>query len=405
MLEQIGQEIAMSASNIIGYGVLITDNNGIVIGAADQARLNTKHGASLPVIKQRQAMHHDLAAAQRLEGTLPGMTLPIEIGDEVVGTIGISGNPEDISRYGMLIKTMAEMLLKERMELEAARLRDQHRQNLLREIVCFNPHVDDKAIVINHGQLLGYNMNLPRMAVLIEIDRTRAVDDDPVDEHFNYHDYRRIRKVFFAEETLCAALGSMRYIVFEYCLETQTEAQSVVAIKEKCQQLVEAFAGRQIGVKIGIGCLAKDIVAMAQSYHDAFHALAIGKRMHVHGEAFFINDMFLEKLMINIPRESYERFFRENMTDLYRLKDHEELFKVITYWCEAGFNATQAVKQLNIHKNTLKYRLSRIEKLTGFDLYNYKDTIALYLAVNLYYFYGAPPEKTMPKLPKSKKTK
>lgn len=394
MLEQIGQEIAVTASNTIQRSVLITDQNGNVIGASDQQRLGSLHEASLPVIKRRCAMHHDVEAVKRYQGTLPGMTLPIEIGDDVVGSIGISGDPEDISRYGMLIKTMAELLLKERMELQAARLRDQHRQNLLREIVCFDPHVDDEAIIINHAQLLGYNMRLPRMAILLEIDRTKVEDSDDMDEHYNHHDYRRIRKVFFEDETLCAALGSMRYIVFDYCDENTTEAKAVATVKEKCAKVIDSFATREIGIKVGIGSLAKNLAAMAQSYNDAFQALAIGKRMHIRGEAIFINDMCLEKLVINTPRESYERFFREYLMDLYELKDHEELFKVITHWCESGFKVTQTAKQLNIHKNTLGYRLARIEKHSGFDLHNYKDAIALYIAVSLYYLNGAPMGKS-----------
>ena len=386
MLNQIGQEIAMTASDIIGHVVLITNENGIVIGASDRSRLQSFHEASVFVIKQRQALHHDDKAVKYLKGTRPGMTLPIEIGDNVVGTVGISGDPEDISRYGMLIKTMAELFLKERMELQSARLRDQNRQNLLREIVCFNPNSDEEAVIISHGHSLGYNLKMPRMATIIEIENpVEATGEREADISFDLNNSRAIKQVFDNPQHIRATMNDNRYIVFVCNGVHATEEDTVAVVKERCAELVRSFETRGIELRIGIGGLSTSLGAMRQSYYDAHQALAIGKMVRKQERVVYINDMFLEKLIFNIPKDSYERFYEDHLAKLCRQKDGDELCRVIMFWCESGFKATEAAKRLNIHKNTLAYRLARIEKFTALDLHDFKDALALYLTVSLHY--------------------
>jgi len=49
-------------------------------------------------------------------------------------------------------------------------------------------------------------------------------------------------------------------------------------------------------------------------------------------------------------------------------------------WCESGYNLVEASKALYIHRNTLIYRLSKIEELTNKSPRDYEHAFALYLA-------------------------
>lgn len=52
----------------------------------------------------------------------------------------------------------------------------------------------------------------------------------------------------------------------------------------------------------------------------------------------------------------------------------------ITAWCESGFNLVRASADLHIHRNTVVYRMNKIEQITGRPLRDHRSAMALYLA-------------------------
>jgi carbohydrate diacid regulator len=53
---------------------------------------------------------------------------------------------------------------------------------------------------------------------------------------------------------------------------------------------------------------------------------------------------------------------------------------IMMAWCESGYNLMEASKALYIHRNTLIYRLNKIEALVGESPRDYVHAFALYLA-------------------------
>ncbi|WP_308298822.1 helix-turn-helix domain-containing protein [Streptomyces sp. GESEQ-35] len=60
--------------------------------------------------------------------------------------------------------------------------------------------------------------------------------------------------------------------------------------------------------------------------------------------------------------------------------DWPVLRDTITAWCESGFNLVRASAALHIHRNTVVYRMNKIEQITGRPLREHRTTMALYLA-------------------------
>jgi carbohydrate diacid regulator len=52
----------------------------------------------------------------------------------------------------------------------------------------------------------------------------------------------------------------------------------------------------------------------------------------------------------------------------------------ILTWCESGYNLASASRTLHIHKNTLLYRLNKMERISGKSLKDYRHAFAVYLA-------------------------
>jgi len=92
ILESYAQVIAETTHSIIGFDTLITDDHGIIIGSNHPDRTGKMHAHSIVVIRRGMAESIDDQKAGEL-GVRPGVCLPIRLGNEIVGTVGIAGSP------------------------------------------------------------------------------------------------------------------------------------------------------------------------------------------------------------------------------------------------------------------------------------------------------------------------
>src|SRR5436305_5415031 len=81
----LAQEIAGETSGIIGFNVLITDRDGMVIGSGDPGRVGTFHEASVDVMRTQRPATHSAAQARGLRGVPPGTTLPSVLSGNALG--------------------------------------------------------------------------------------------------------------------------------------------------------------------------------------------------------------------------------------------------------------------------------------------------------------------------------
>jgi len=378
------QEIAEIASGIIGYSVLLTDNKGIVLGCSDKNRVGTFHEASIEVIQTGRQTYHDEEQAKAYQGTRPGTTIPIVLNDEIIGTIGITGRPEEISKFGILIRKLAEVFLKDQMELESARLLEQSNQNLLREIVTYDASTMEEDVILNHARVLGYNLLLPRAAVLIEISRHgESPPDEPKNPMMLDRQHRErivlIQRVFHHRQDICVSLGDEKYIVFAD-LSHRNEGEWIVWLKNKANDLQALLEKNGLSAWIAIGSKAETIPELKDSYNDANQTIHIAKQRMKSG-VLHVDDVYLEKLVLNIPHHNFKRLYENVIGPLNRLKNGDEYIEMVVYWCESKFNFAQTAKRLNIHKNTLAYRFERFEAVTGVSLYDFHKAIAIYLVI------------------------
>lgn len=106
----------------------------------------------------------------------------------------------------------------------------------------------------------------------------------------------------------------------------------------------------------------------------------MGKRLAHRSTEFHIDEFRTQELLLTTSRSSRERFLNETLDKLRSQTDWADLRRTILTWCESGYSPAGAAKTLRIHRNTLLYRLDKIEKLNGESLRVHKRVIALYLA-------------------------
>ncbi len=351
LTSSIANEIAVDTTAIIGFNVLITDRDGIVIGSGDPERVGSFHEASVDVVRTQRAMSHDLAAARMLSGVEPGITLPLVLNGTAVGTVGITGSPDQVERFGRLVRNQTELLLRESVLLSSRLFREKAIEDLLRDIAHYDRETAEPALVLMRAAELGYDLRLSRVAVVVDVEAsvepTRMV--------------RALRRVFDDPQDIIGNTGAGRFIV----LSRKREALEL-----------------DLGVEcaVGIGGAASTVATLHDSYQDASTALYLAARLPGSDRVVHIDDLRVQELVASSAPHTRARFVRGMLGSLVDQNDWPVLRQTIIAWCECGFSLVRAAAELRIHRNTLVYRLTKIEELTGHGSRDARFVVKLYLA-------------------------
>ena len=390
---EVAQEIANKTTEIIGFNVLITDDAGFVIGSGDQGRVGTFHEASVEVVRRGAIAWHDVAAAARLEGVKPGITVPVVLENRTVGTVGITGNPDEVKRFGMVVKSQTEIMLREALHLRMALLQERALESLLQDIANYDQEIVEPAVLVARGEELGYDLNLSRVAVVVDLARFARIADSHKYRTSNGRPelelqslkigvLRTIKEVFSSDQDLAASIGTGRYGLLHCVWTAEDDAAALHQTLTLCRSLEESVKTRHdIDVNIGVGTLAGSVSGMKMSYHDAWGALQLGKRLASDRHVFQASEFRVQDLLLTASYSSRERFLQALLHPLKNEADWEDLRRTILAWCESGYNLVSASRNMHIHKNTLLYRLSKIERISGQSLReDYRHAFAVYLA-------------------------
>ena len=385
MLKYVAAEIASVATNVTGYPTIITDEAGRIIGTDRENlyRIGQLHEASIEVIASGRQRKHTPEECELLEGTFPGITMPVTIHDEVVGSIGIKGDSEEVERYGMLVKMIAEIMLKDRIEAESAHIRHTNLQMLITMIITYGGDNASKAAIINQGQLLGFNLNQTRVPIIVS---RRTADTEPhvgIDL-YTTPVYKSIRRQFTNPQDIVVVLGSdfEKYLIFAVVNPKQKDVSN--QIMDKCRSIQNEINSERGGdVCIGIGRVCNSVESMKAGYERAELVLkAITSELTDKSVATII-DIPLERMLMEMSDYYDGKGLERRIKKILEDKNAETNIELICCWCESMFNFAETARRMDIHKNTLTYRFEKMKENYGIDLHDFKSTIAIYLCIRI----------------------
>jgi carbohydrate diacid regulator len=128
-------------------------------------------------------------------------------------------------------------------------------------------------------------------------------------------------------------------------------------------------------VSIYIGSDANSLPDLTQSYIDACKSKEIGIIFEGERHIIDFNTLGLGRLIYELPIDLCEMFIKEVFNDNSYNELDTETIRTIVKFFENNLNISETSRQLYIHRNTLVYRLDKIQKLTGLDLRNFDDAI------------------------------
>lgn len=135
------------------------------------------------------------------------------------------------------------------------------------------------------------------------------------------------------------------------------------------------------GCHIAYGTIITDIKEVSKSYKEAQLALDVGKIFFEDKEIIAYNTLGIGRLIYQLPVPLCKMFIREIFEGKSPDDFDEETLTTINKFFENSLNVSETSRQLYIHRNTLVYRLDKIQKLTGLDLRVFEDAITFKIAL------------------------
>ncbi|MFJ3800446.1 CdaR family transcriptional regulator [Streptomyces sp. NPDC090088] len=376
----LAQEIAGDTSAVIGFNVLITDAEGMVIGSGDSSRVGTFHEASVQVVRTQEAATHDASQAQLLRGVRPGMTLPLIAGGQAVGTVGITGTPAQVRRFGLLVKRQTEILLRESVMLRSRLLAERAGEKLLADIAAYDPEVVEGEFLVFRAAELGFDLRLRRVAVAFEVTVPVAAAPRQAAPRLALVRSELLRTVgeVFADPQDIIATTAPGWIGVLHRIPAGSSTASLAA---DCRRVTDVIAAQDgLAARAGIGEPAASVGGLHDSYQDACDALRLGTRLASGSPVHLITDLRVHQVLTSVSQSARNRLLDLTTADLRAQPDWPALRDTITAWCESGFNLVRTSEALHVHRNTVVYRMNKIEQITGRPLREHRTTMALYLA-------------------------
>ncbi|MBE7022167.1 MAG: PucR family transcriptional regulator [Ruminococcaceae bacterium] len=134
-------------------------------------------------------------------------------------------------------------------------------------------------------------------------------------------------------------------------------------------------------VYVGMGTPTESINDIARSYSEAQIALEIGRVFEGDKYILSYDALGIGRLIYQLPSKLCELFLDEIFKKESINVLDEETIQTIYKFFENNLNVSETSRQLFVHRNTLVYRLDKIERLTGLDLRNFDDAVTFKVAI------------------------
>ena len=135
------------------------------------------------------------------------------------------------------------------------------------------------------------------------------------------------------------------------------------------------------GCHIAYGTIISDIKEVSKSYKEAQLALDVGKIFFEEKDVIAYNTLGIGRLIYQLPIPLCKMFIREIFEGKSPDDFDEETLTTIHKFFENSLNVSETSRQLYIHRNTLVYRLDKIQKSSGLDLRVFEDAITFKIAL------------------------
>ena len=264
----------------------------------------------------------------------------------------VKGEDEEVYQIGKIATFQVHSLLiayKERYD----------RDNFIKNLLLDNLLLVD---IYSRAKKLHIENNVKRIVYLIEIKE---------DKEFNYIEIIKNNFPIKIKDFVTAIDEKTIILVKEI-----SDKEDKDNIEQFANDLVNRLAEEtNYDVLVSIGSVINDLKNISSSFKEAKMALEVGKIFEENKKVTKYEKLGIGRLIYQLPNNLCQMFIKEVLNGITMASFDEETLSTVAKFFENNLNVSETSRQLYIHRNTLVYRLDKLQKMTGLDLRNFDDAI------------------------------
>ncbi|HAT4329324.1 TPA: carbohydrate diacid regulator [Clostridium perfringens] len=339
---ELAQNIVNKMMEVIPYNVNIMNHKGVIIGSGDSSRIGMIHNGALEALRVKKVVE----ISKDGDKVKSGVNSPIFFREKAIGVIGITGNPKNVRQFTQLVTVTAELLINQEYTLNKHIVKERLKEEFIYEWLYSKEAYDLE--FIQRGANVGIDISLDRIILVLEFQKDK------------FKEIIKKIKRFIKEDEYYINLTSNRIVLI--LLDNNLFFKRLKELKEIMSDT---------NSKIGLSSKHKII---SKSMNEA---VDIGNKLYKNEffydykkvKVFSYLDNFLDEEEWKIIKN---KILEENMG--------EELLETFISYMKHSGERKKTAESLHIHRNTLNYRLERIEEITGLSFDNYLDLFQFLIA-------------------------
>ena len=267
------------------------------------------------------------------------------------------GDSEDVYMIGKIASFQIQNLLvayKERFD----------KDNFIKNLLLDNLLLVD---IYNRAKKLHIDIEVRRVVFIVETNREK-----------DGNELEKIRGLFGGKsKDFVTAVDEKNIIV----VKELSDNESYDDLKKTAEVILNLFRSDSSGVHISYGTVVNELKEVSKSYKEARMALDVGKIFFEEQNIIAYSQLGIGRLIYQLPIPLCKMFIKEIFDGRSPDDFDEEILTTINKFFENSLNVSETSRQLYIHRNTLVYRLDKLQKSTGLDLRVFEDAITFKIAL------------------------
>ena len=383
VLEEKGLEAILSTlSALVGCSAVLFDFHGVVLcEAAYRRHLGAELIADLwRMISDRRADRQNFALT--MEGVGSGVQVyPVVASHRIGAFLAVVKDSGDFSEYDRIILhnvvtvTALELVKKKAVAETEKRLAG----DFFDELIASDLYEEE---IARRLAFFGLDPQSPHLIVLVDIDDQGDGAGAEAAQEVKERLHWTVDEFMARHDVLCISASRSDSVVI-LVQPGKKDAREIIGMAGELQAVIAEMLP-EISVSIGIGRPHRQLIDLRQSYYEASYAIKIRK---LKGEPRVIasfDDLGSYGLLLGLQDTLSLEVFYDSV--LGKLQDYDEqnssdLVKSLACFLEANGHWGDAAEKLYVHRHTLRYRMKRVEEITGRDLNQSQDRMEFWLAL------------------------
>lgn len=222
--------------------------------------------------------------------------------------------------------------------------------------------------IYNRAKKLHIEVNAPRAVYLIE---TRGEKDGLVTE--------LLKGMFAAQAGDYLTAVDENNIILIKALEEDYTPETLEDVANTIVDMMSAEA--MINTRVSYGTVVRELKDVSKSYKEAKMAMDVGKIFYEGKTVAAYGALGIGRLIYQLPVNLCKIFIEEIFGDNLPTDLDDETLNTLNKFFENNLNVSETARQLYVHRNTLVYRIERIQENTGLNLRNFDDALTFKIAL------------------------